>query len=561
MKIFPDRFIPAYFFLFILLILAACEANPATSTVPAPTANASVSATATNAPTLRPGETRTNAPTLAPTLAATRLPSPTTRSRGGAITIAGTGALSNEITALPDFVADALFDSLLRVNANDGSLQPALAERWTISQDSKTLTFTLRTDVKWHDGQALTADDVVFTLETLSDAKTRVTPAADFGTLENVSASDARTVTLTFDEPYCAALTYIGRVKILPKHILEKQNLANVPSEKLIGSGPLILKTWQDNALTFQANAAYWNGAPWIADWTYRVYPNERAANDAVRLGQADIALSRAPMNETARADFAANAFYALAFNTKRAPFDDARVRQALASALDRAQLASEANATMLETSLLPAFWAHPQNIAQLQFDAARARQLLSDAGWRDTDSDGIVDKNGKSLIVTLWAHSDDALAEATAQRVRAQLQNIGVQAVLKLADRHLFLTRVFLQEYDLAIAHFNLPLDPDQTYFWSKVEDKPGYGLNVTGYANASVQEAMDAGNTVAQCAPDARKKAYAPVWQQLAADVPMVFLFAPPQILNTTARAQGIAPSSFGGAFWNLEEWSVAP
>lgn len=544
-------------FLCALLLVAACQADPPTLTAPtrgdAPTARGNSSATP---------EARTNATAAAPSRnAPTAVPSPTVPPRGGSIVVAGVGAPTTEITALPDFVANALYDSLLRVNPQDGALMPGLAERWLVSDDAKTIVFILREGVKWHDGQPLTADDVAFTLKALSDPNIRINPAADFGTLEQVTAPDARTVSVTFRAPYCAALTYIGSLKILPQHLLQNEALSNLAPEKLIGTGPLILQTWQDNTLTFQANPAYWNGAPWITQWTYRAYPDERAANDALRHGQADVALTRTPISGAQNAPAAVNAFYALAFNTQRAPLDDVRVRQALAAALDRAPLAADARGVPLETSLLPAFWANPGNITQPKFDAARARQLLSDAGWHDADKDGILDKDGKPFTVTLWAQSDDPLAMDTAQRVRAQLHDVGAQAVLKLAERTLDLTRVFLQEFDLAIVHFNIPLDPDQNYFWTTAEAKPGYGLNVTGYTNAEVDRAIAAGNSVAQCAPDARKKAYAPVWQQLATDAPMVFLFAPMQTLDTAPRVRGLMPSPFAGAFWNLNAWSVAP
>ncbi|MBI4671456.1 MAG: hypothetical protein HY741_07295 [Chloroflexi bacterium] len=545
-----------------IFFLIACEADPATFTAPVPTIPPTIGSTATNAPTRTPRATQAALPSptkLTPTVA----PTPTVRRRGGSLIVAGVGEPSREIAALPQFVASALYDSLLRVNPQDGSLLPGLATSWTVSDDAKTVTFVLRQGVKWHDGLPLTAGDVVFTLKTLSDAKIRVTPAADFGSLADVTAPDAQTVRLTFREPYCAALTYIGNIKILPEHVLKNKPLNDVAPADLIGTGPLILKAWQDDALTFKANAAYWNGAPWVTDWTYRAYPaypDERAARDAVRQGDADVVVTQDVMDGTQNSAYTTNEFYALAINTKRAPFDDVRVRQAVAVALDRAQFTTTLRGTTLETSMLPSFWANANPKPQ-SFDVARARQLLSDAGWRDADGDGIVEKAGKPLEVTLWAQADDATFETAAQIARAQLEAIGIRAVLKLPERYLYLTRVFLQEYDLALAHFNIPLDPDQHYFWSTQSDEPGYGLNVTGYANAQVDQALDTGNAVARCEPTARKQIYALMFQRLATDAPMVFLFAPTRNVNARAQVQGIAPSSFAGAFWNLNAWEVAP
>jgi ABC-type transport system substrate-binding protein len=143
------------------------------------------------------------------------------------------------------------------------------------------------------------------------------------------------------------------------------------------------------------------------------------------------------------------------------------------------------------------------------------------------------------------------------AQLVRDQLEQVGVRAVLKMTDRTLFLTRIFLQEYDLALVHFNIPLDPDQHYFWAEEEDEPGYGLNVSGYTNATVDEALAAGNSAVNCAMTEREDDYDPVWRQLNADLPMLFLFAPNQILNLNPAIEGVSPSSFAGTFWNLAAW----
>lgn len=543
---------------FILLVLigllAACEAEPTPipalppSTVSAPTNSAQVTAA--------PNSTRsaTSQPNAAPSPVVTRGP-------GGSIAIAEVGAPSREITALPEFVSRALYDSLLSVDPLDGHLLPGLAESWQVSTDSKTFDFTLRRDVKWHDGTSLTAEDVVFTLLALSDPDIRITPAADFGPILDIAATDEYTVRVRFNEAYCAALTYIGTLPILPAHRLQEKSLLDVANEDLIGTGPLVLETWTDDALTFTRNTNYWGGAPRIIDWTYQFYSDERAAAEAVRQGRADLLVSDTPIADKQNLPMPRNEFFALAFNTKRAPLDEVNVRRAIAAGLNRDLLASVNGVQQLgiESSVLDTFWAGA-TVSQPEFDPAQARSALASAGWRDTDGDGIVDKDGKPLQVTLWLQAEDRRSEETAQKLRAQLSEIGVSAVLKMTDRILFLTRVFLQEYDLALVHFNIPLDPDQRYFWSESEDEPGYGLNVTGYTSARVQEALDLGSTVARCDGPRRKNAYAPIFQQIARDTPMLFLYAPTDILNTDPAILGLAPSSFAGEFWNLNTWQAA-
>jgi ABC-type transport system substrate-binding protein len=142
---------------------------------------------------------------------------------------------------------------------------------------------------------------------------------------------------------------------------------------------------------------------------------------------------------------------------------------------------------------------------------------------------------------------------------LRSQLEQVGVRAILKMTDRILFLTRVFLQEYDLALVHFNIPLDPDQHYLWAESEDEPGYGLNVSGYINTDVDAALAAGSSAEHCEATVRKDNYAQVAEQIAADSPMLFLFAPAQVLNVGQSIQGVMPSPFAGPFWNLNTWQA--
>jgi peptide/nickel transport system substrate-binding protein len=550
----------------ILAALAACSSGPAPALTPPPPASPSPAQSSTAAPSAQvPPGTATRAPLL----------------KGGSIVIAGIGQPSREVTSLPRFLSDALYDSLLQIGPADGSLKPGLAESWQVSDDARAFTFHLRAGVRWHDGQPLTAQDVVFTIKSLSAPDVRITPAADFGPLADVTAPDSQTVSVRLKDAYCPALTSIGTLKILPAHILGtphssqdkagQTGLTSLAAAQFVGSGPLVLQDWNADAITFTPNANYWNGAPPIADWTYRIFASVADAQAALKAGQVDLVSLEAgqAVGSSSAADakiyaYPSNQFYAMAINLERDIFADARMRQALALALNRRGLAEGLfgkDAQTLQTSILPGFWASPTNAVQPAYDPALARQLLAEAGWSDTDGDGILDKDGKPLSVTLWAVADDPIGEPLVFDVRRMLAQVGVQVLLQLDDRDELLTRVFLHEFDLALAPWNIPLDPDQHWYWQSNENKQGEGFNIVSYANPQVDDLLKRGNLAPECDPNARRAIYAQAYRTISNDVPQVFLFAPPVFLEARPRVFGLAPSPFAGAYWNINSWQVGP
>lgn len=541
-------------FLVCAFFLAACSAS-----VPTPTrVTVSIPATPTLAPT----------PSPAPTDEPTREPSPTAPAKipeGGAITLGLIGQPSFQVTTLPRFLSAALYDSLLQFDPRDGSPRAGLAETWTVSSDARTFDFHLRANVTWHDGQALTADDVVFTLATLSNPKTRVTPLTDFGPLDQITTVNAQTVRVTFKSPDCAALANLGAVKILPKHILDKANLAQLTPPQLIGSGPLKLVEYQSgDAFVLTRNENYWQGAPHIQDWTLKIFPNASAQADAFAKGtteviEYDIARGIEPgeANGARIYSYPSNSFYGLAISNTVPALNDVRVRQALSAAIDRNALVQDVvdgRAQAMDSSLLPTFWGY----ASPALGKTDSAQLFSDAGWT-RGNDGIWTKNGKPLVLMLLAIADDPIAEPLAYRVRAMLGAAGVNAQLRLGERNFYLTRLFDYTFDLALVQWNLTLDPDQTFLWNSKQANPGNGFNIVSYANPRVDDWFAQALAVPSCDQNARQKIYAQAYKQIAQDASYVFLFTPERGLVARTRVGGLAPSSFAGDYWNLRDWFV--
>lgn len=545
-----------------ILLLSACQATPE-PTIVYPTATVQFIPNFQDNPTAPP-------PTAATLPSATPNPRPSATplqpTEGGAITIGVVGDPSFEGSSLPRWLADALYDTLLEFDPGDGSPQPGLAESWEVSADGRTFVFHLRKDVRWHDGQALTAADVVFTINSLSNARSRLTPVADFGPLDTVTAPDALTVRVTLKSPYCPALANLGGLRILPQHTLDKQNLAQLSLSQLIGSGPLKFVEYKPGiSLKLTRNPSYWQGVPHILDWTYRIFPDTEALSAAAAAGQIDLF-----EYDTARGDLPqatdawrvyghpSNGFYGLVFNESNPALADVRVRRALGLAIDREALVQEVfggHAYGLGGNLLPDFWAGA-NVDDNPLDLALARQSLSAAGWT-LGADGVQTKDGKPLSISLWAIADDPIWEPLAVALRDMLDSVGVRAQLKLDDRGNWLTRVLAHEYDLTLVQWNLTLDPDQTYLWNSRQNDKGNGFNFGSYSNPRVDDWLQQGIQASGCDPKARQGLYAQITQQLVQDSPYAFLLAPERGLLARSTVAGLQPSAFAGEYWNLSAW----
>jgi peptide/nickel transport system substrate-binding protein len=548
----------AKFVLLWSLFLAACDPVLPTPTILTPL-------TTPTLVSIPPPSNRTESP-------ATPIPSPTIPiqiPQGGSIIIGYAGIPSFGVTTLPNFLAEALYDSLVEIDPRDGSPRPGLAESWTISDDARTFEFRLRANVQWHDGQILTADDVVFTFSKLSNLKTRLVPTTDFGPLDKITAVDDRTVRVIFKSANCAALANLGAIKILPRHVLEKSNLDQLTPGELIGSGPLKLSTYKaGEGIVFASNRNYWQGAPHIETWTLRTYPERgditvALANNSIDVSEFDGTRGETPTGTNGARVYTrlANTFYGIAISNTLSSLKDVSVRRALTSAIDRDSLLKEVaggQGQVLDTSLLPTFWANTSITSTARFDTTRAAQLFAAAGWARAN-DGSLLKDGKPLSLSLLAIADDPVMEPLAWRIREMLGAAGVKTQLNLNSRNFYLTRLFDHTFDLALVQWNLPLDPDQSLFWNSRQTDPGDGFNLVGYANGRVDQLFDQGLSVAKCDASSRKNLYAQAFNQIAGDSPYVFLFAPMRGLVARNRVGGIAVSPFAGDYWNLKDWFV--
>jgi peptide/nickel transport system substrate-binding protein len=326
-------------------------------------------------------------------------------------------------------IVSLIFDGLTGGDPRSGQPSPSgLADYWEISPDNRTYTFHLNKDVKWHDGTDFTAADVVFSADALANPESGSTYTGNFvDTVESWRAIDDDTFEMVAKEPVYTFLFDIQSLYVIPKHIWEDVPLADWRTDpgatgadpsRVIGTGPFKFQEWRPGeSVTLVRNDDYYQKVPYLDAYTMRVWPDQTAAVnallngeiDAVSLESADVATVEGTPG-IAVAEYPSRGFLYYEFNLDpevTTKWQDQRVRQALMYALDRQSIvdnillgyAEVAQGTQPSVSYA---YAPDRVTTRYTYDPEKAAALLDEAGWTDSDGDGIRDKDGEALSFEL---------------------------------------------------------------------------------------------------------------------------------------------------------------
>lgn len=318
-----------------------------------------------------------------------------------------------------------------------------LAEAYSLDETGRIWTFWLRDDARFTDGEAVTAEDVVFTFETAKAAQASV----DLTFLEKAEAVNDTTVTFLLSRPTSVFLNTAASVGIIPAHAYGAYYGTNP-----VGSGPWKLVQWNpQEQLILEANEDYYGAVPSIKKVTI-VFMAEDAAFAAVQAGQVDVALTAATLADReidgyhlARVSSVDNRGFTLPVLPSEGKVTQSgypignnvtcnlEIRQAIAYAIDRefvaaAALDGFATPCYSENDGMP--WNNPEVV--IDTDADYAKKLLADAGWADTDGDGIVEKDGTAAAFTVLYPSGDSVRQAVAMAAAEQVEQIGIRIMVE---------------------------------------------------------------------------------------------------------------------------------
>jgi peptide/nickel transport system substrate-binding protein len=465
----------------------------------------------------------------------------------------------------------ALFVTLLRY---DSALvaRPYFARRWSWSADRRTLTLELVPDLRWHDGVPTTACDVAFTFLAARDAATGFPRASELASLDTVLAVDDTTVRMRFRTPPATLPPLLAELPIVPAHLLRDIARGAMRSAAFeaepVGNGPFrFVSRHRGASWRFARNDAFpasLGGPPALRGLAIAVVDEPTTKFAGLVSGELDMAgispamASLAERDATLRVITYPVAFSTgLFFNTTRSPFDDARVRRAVARSIDRARIVQIALAGFGEptSSAVPPGSPLAWKQAPGQ-DTVEADRLLDAAGWR-RGTDGIRQRAGHALDINLLTvGSGDNVAE---QLVQADLAARGITVHVRQTEMGTFLTtaRATEKQFDLLLA--GIPGDLALSYVNALfATSQRGGSLDYTGFHSRTLDALLDEATSAPTA--DARRDAWERVQMALDSLAPATWLYHSRGVQGVTRRLRGVR-MDLRGELVTVHDWTLGP
>lgn len=454
------------------------------------------------------------------------------------------------------------------------TFQPQLATSWQFSDDRKQLTFTLRDDVQWSDGEPLTADDVRFTWQAQVHPDIAWSWVDYKRRISDVEVVDPTTVVFHFSEVYAGQLHDVVQGVILPEH-----KWSQLPFEEwnensqwfvdnLVVSGPYDLESWQPGQrLVLTRNERYYGGPelPKTDRIVFEIIPDRHNQFSMLRSGEGHFVELILPEDTQAVIDdpdlylltYMPRYYAFIVWNTENPLFEDAAVRRALTLAIDRQNIIDTVYYGYAEPShsaIPPNVWAHHDGLEPLPYDPDAARAALAEAGWTDSDGDGILDKDGSPFRFELVTNTGAPVRQDIIVIVQQQLKRVGIDAQPVTMEFNALLAPLSNQEFDAAMSVLGLSTDLDLSYYFHTRGIESGY--NWGAFSDAEVDALID--EIAAEMNPGENLDRFRELQELIHEQQPVTFLYHALRLSAARTSLRDVDPNVLS-PFHNLPRWRL--
>lgn len=492
-------------------------------------------------------------------------------------------------TATTNLVCNLIFSKFVKYD-DQLNLLPDLIEtiptsdNGGVSADHLTYTYRLRADATWHDGMPVTSADVRFTYETIMHPKIAVESREGWDVIESIETPDARTVVFHLKQPYpdFVSETFLDEA-VLPSHLLTgvepaEFHLADYHRAPT-GSGPFVFKEWVPGShIVVTRNDAYYGEGPYLDEIIVKFVPDENSLLVQLKTGEIDL-------YDNANLTFLADArsipnieiyetptmmYEHLDLNTENPILQDRRVRRALAFATDSEEISTQVYHGVMQVAPLDE---HPSSkyfnagaATAMRHDPLSARRLLRDAGWVDHDGDGIREKDGRDLTLTITATAGNPDRENTELVLQRQYRDVGVDLRIKNYNA----TALYGSyedggilkrgQFDIAMYAWLSSPEPATKATLYGIDNIPPHGQNHPRIRHAQLSELLDRG--ASEVDVETRIKLYHRVADILVQEMPVIPLFWYTMVDLCNAKLRNYRPNPTQSSdTWNANTWYLAP
>lgn len=477
-------------------------------------------------------------------------------------------------------VLDLLYDTMITRDLDTMQWKPRMAESWETSDDKLTYIFTLREGLRWSDGQPITAEDVLFSYQTMMNpAVDAARMAGYYKDVESVTALDARRVQFKFKQPYFLSLSMAGGIIIIPKHVYAFTGEAggiefSGKRQPTVFSGPFVLDKWDESVeIVLRRNNRYWGKPAHFDRIVFRIVEENSSAIQMLKAGKLDFMELRAEDYVQLQKVPEVVAKYNLlqypspgmgytyfAWNNATDLFKDARVRLAMTYLVPRERMLHEILFDLGQITTGPFWPGAPGTKIPLQYDPtvkphpydpARAVMLLNQAGWRDTDNDGILDKNGQPLKFKLMVPAASKGFIDMANWTRESMAKVGVGIEVETVEWTVFTKKLDDRTFDACGLAWTggVEDDPNQIWHSSSIANN---GSNFIAFNHPEADRLIEEARR--ELDETKRNEIFHRFHQLLHREQPYTFLFSRPALVAVDKRFDGVKVHLLG---LDLREW----
>lgn len=468
------------------------------------------------------------------------------------------------LSGISALLADVVFDGLVRID-EDLDARPSLASSWQSSDNGLRWTFYLRRGVRFHDGVEFTARDVKFTLDEIIHSKSIGLYTGGLADLINsIQVRDRYTVEILLNRPSLSFIYNMG-VGILPAYLLQEKGSLEEFGLHPVGTGPFRFSQWDEYEIVLDANRDYFPGRPYLDKIVTKMYASQELAWARLMRGEGDLLVSIDPsvydfLKQVKPLQIypSYNLHYSIVvFNNDREPFHDMKVRRALNYAIDKGymiQKALKGKGRQAAGPIWPRSWAYNPAVEPYPYDPSKALALLKEAGWRDTDGDHILDRDGKRFSFTLAIIEGDETGRRTVMCLQQQLWEAGILMDVKTVSTAA-IDFLFQGKFDAAFMDISAYIYPDFSYnIWHS--SQIGRGINIGRYRSSIVDGLLENARRTED--REEARLIYNKFQEEIHDNPPGIFLYWADTLIGVHRRFRGVKFSPISPMGY-VHEWYV--